>query len=860
MTTSSQSDFENLPLELAKQVEQQCQRFEADWRANEQPCFEDFVPGVPEAGRQALVRELVLLDVFYRRQAGEQVRAEDYQWFPDLDPEWLNRVVSGLTPDQAPRAGAKGDGSMTLGPSPVKAPETGSDLNPDQEVSPPAPASEETISSAVWPQVPGYEIQGKLGQGGMGIVYKARHIKLNRLVALKLIQAHAWSDEYGHARFRTEAEAIARLQHSNIVQIFEIGEQDSRPFLALEYAEGGSLDQQLNGTPLPPADAAGLVETLARAVHAAHQRGIVHRDLKPANVLRTANGTLKLTDFGLAKKLDASAVQTQSGAIVGTPSYMAPEQAAGKNREIGPATDVYALGAILYELLTGRPPFKAATPLDTVLQVLQDDPVSPRYLQPKTPRDLETICLKCLEKQPGRRYARADELADDLKRWTIGKPVRARRTSAISRTVKWARRSPARAGLVLLGGIVVVLIGVGVAMQLRTANREKEKHRFALYVNKVITAHASWGGLGAKQALDECPKDLRQWEWRFVKRLGDSPPPRFLDSVYPEFRFFYKELEDLVNFAFTPDSAPLALLRDDSRKRVHLCNATFDDQHRRLAEGSEDIVRAIMSTDCQRLAVVRAGPAIESSRKPLFRGPHQVGWMYDSFAPPTVEIWDASSDHQLCTLSGLKSDGVGSIAFSRDGQRLAVAAVGVEAGIWDASTGQQLHTLEALGVQSLAFSPDGRRLASAGQDGTVKVWDSMTGKVVRSLKGHTDWVNSVTFSPDAQRLASASRDRTVRIWDAIDGDELYTLIGHAESVESVAFSPDGQRLASGSVRSVRVWDTTLGVETITLRVEQREQRQSYCTGHVTFSPNGHLLACAGQYALRNGGFIWDATP
>src|SRR5262249_54617221 len=274
-------------------------------------------------------------------------------------------------------------------------------------------------------------------RGGMGVVYRARQKGLNRLVALKMILSGGHAGAVELARFRAEAEAIARLQHANIVHIHEVGESEGRPYFSLEYVDGGSLTDRRDGTPWPPADAARLVETLADAMHTAHQAGVVHRDLKPANVLLASGGSkppdigassgslhpplsalrAKITDFGLAKQMDSAHGQTQSGAILGTPSYMAPEQAGGRGREIGPATDLYALGAILYGLLTGRPRFKAATPLDTVLQVVGEDPVPPRRLVPKLPRDLDTICLKCLEKNPAKRYGSATELADDLGRW-----------------------------------------------------------------------------------------------------------------------------------------------------------------------------------------------------------------------------------------------------------------------------------------------------------------------------------------------------------------------------------------------------------------------------------------------------------
>ncbi|HJT77518.1 MAG TPA: serine/threonine-protein kinase [Gemmataceae bacterium] len=293
--------------------------------------------------------------------------------------------------------------------------------------------------------VPGYDILGELGRGGMGVVYKARHRALNRLVALKMILAGAHAGPEERRRFVREAEAVARLQHPNIVQIHEVGEHEGRPFLSLEFCAGGSLADRLGGTPLPAGAAARLVETLARAMHAAHQAGIIHRDLKPANVLLAEDGTPKVTDFGLAKKLDGAAGQTASGAIMGTPSYMTPEQAGGRSKEVGPPTDVYALGAILYELLTGRPPFRAATALDTVLQVVSEEPVPPSRLQPKLPKDLETVCLECLQKDRRRRYATAEALAEELRRFQEGRPVQARPVGIPTRVAMWARRNPVTA-------------------------------------------------------------------------------------------------------------------------------------------------------------------------------------------------------------------------------------------------------------------------------------------------------------------------------------------------------------------------------------------------------------------------------
>jgi tetratricopeptide (TPR) repeat protein len=296
---------------------------------------------------------------------------------------------------------------------------------------------------------PGYEVLGELGRGGMGVVYRARQKALDRSVALKVIlgAAHAGADQL--ARFRAEATAAARLSHPNIVQVFEVGDHAGSPFFSLELVDGGTLADRLRGEPQPPRQAAELVRTLARAVEHAHSRGVVHRDLKPANVL-IADGIPKVTDFGLAKQQAADSKLTQTGAILGTPSYMAPEQAEGDGALVGPAVDVYALGAILYECLTGRPPFKAATVVDTVYQVRHDDPIPPSRLQPKLPRDLETVCLKCLAKKPEQRYTSAAALADDLDRFLNNEPVRARPASVIVKGWKWARRHPARAAVLFI--------------------------------------------------------------------------------------------------------------------------------------------------------------------------------------------------------------------------------------------------------------------------------------------------------------------------------------------------------------------------------------------------------------------------
>jgi hypothetical protein len=441
-----------------------CDRFEGAWQAGGKPRLEEFLAQAPVEDRAGLLRELLKQDIVYRRRAGDPPTPEEYRARLPEYADLIEDVFAAL---------AGGPAQRPPGPPAREA-----------VTQPPAPAPLEaavespTSGAGAPPWVPGYEILGELGRGGMGVVYQARQKGLKRVIALKMILAGAHAGPQDLARFRTEAEAIARLQHPNIIQIHEVGEQDGLPYFSMEFCSGGSLAARLQGTPLPPRDAARLGEALARAMHAAHQAQVVHRDLKPANVLLQRKSDLphpkpapagaegafrlddyepKVTDFGLARKLD-EAGQTASGALLGTPEYMAPEQAAGKTKEVGPAADVYALGALLYECLTGRPPFRAATVLDTVLQVLEAEPAPPRLLNPGVSRDLETIILKCLAKEPARRYANALALAEDLRRFLAGEPIRARRPGMAERAVRWARRHSR--SVLRVGGVEAALIAL----------------------------------------------------------------------------------------------------------------------------------------------------------------------------------------------------------------------------------------------------------------------------------------------------------------------------------------------------------------------------------------------------------------
>jgi formylglycine-generating enzyme required for sulfatase activity len=435
------------PLEAARRIHQKCEQFEDAWNGPVRPQLGTFLSDVEEPERSWLLTELLALELELRQAAGEQPTEADYlQTFPD---ESDRDVIAA-----AFRRCADCESEAT-------------DVRPDSSTR--APTA---------PRIEGYDILDVLGRGGMGVVYKARHLALNRIVALKMILADGQAGPHDLARFRIEAEAAARLQHANIVQIHEVGEADGHPYCALEFVEGGNLTRKLHGKPVPAREAARLVEALARAMQLAHSRNVVHRDLKPANILLAADGTPKITDFGLARQLDRDSGETQAGAVMGTPSYMAPEQASGLAHEAGPSADVYALGAVLYECLAGRPPFKGSTVVQTLDQVRTQEPLPPSRVARSgdhattVPLDLDTICLKCLRKEPEKRYASAAELADELVRYQHGEPILARPVGRVERAGKWVKRNPVVTPVAAALVLVTVLGVAGIVWKYADAEEQ----------------------------------------------------------------------------------------------------------------------------------------------------------------------------------------------------------------------------------------------------------------------------------------------------------------------------------------------------------------------------------------------------
>jgi WD40 repeat protein/serine/threonine protein kinase/Flp pilus assembly protein TadD len=897
---------------LGAELEPILERFTRAWQAGERPVLEDFLKA-SGGQRRLLLIELIHEDLELRLKSGEHVRVETYcQRFPEIandsavvldlvaaeyllrrerDPDFSPCDYEQRFPalhgqlaahiqklEKRPEAlAANWQTADTLVPVAAAAADGQARAAAADNGRTP-PRGEGTAR----PMIPGYEILEELGRGGMGVVYKARQVGLGRLVALKMILAGSFAGDKERARFQTEAEAVARLQHANIVQIHDIGTHDGLPYFSLEFVDGGSLAARLDGTPLPWEEAARFVAILARAVHHAHERGIIHRDLKPGNILLASGGrkppdakepsgglrpplancVLKITDFGLAKKLDVGEGHTQSGAIVGTPSYMAPEQAGGHQAEIGPTVDVYALGAILYELLTGRPPFKAATSLDTVLQVVSEEPVPPSRLNPKLPRDLETICLKCLRKQPGRRYASALALAEDLQRLCAGEPIQARPVGRLERSGKWMKKHPAASALYAMIGLVVATLLVAMPYvswresQLRRvaeanevkaqtnlatakanamraeanekrADQSKAQLRTLTDLRGITTAYQDWRSgniIRPRQLLNDCPSKLRGWDWHFVNRM-----------IQPVLLSLPAGKARITSVKYTPDGKLLLAASLDGKIRIWQAATgrlirilTAHRQPLPITAKDFDVYGLAVSPDGNQFAagagdntVVVWDTATGAERLRL-RG--HAGLVRDvAFGPDgkrlastardgSVRIWDLASGKAARVFRLSEQEAVQGIAFGPDGK---FATTGSKVRLWEEATGKSVilagHAMESYG---LAFSPQGRFLAAAcGIEGLVRIWNPRTGQLVTALPGHPNYVLSVAFSPDGLHLASCGWKAELMVWETRSW-QVHRQRGGLATLAAAAFSPDTQEIAvgdwDGTIQSYRAYDTTDG--------------------------------------------------
>lgn len=877
-------------VDFVLRMDRACDEFERDWLRGEKRLIEVVIESFETHERDEVLRELVRLERELRLNDGERVERGEYEVrFPSLSLATMFETREAVSQERA-AAGAK-----------------------------------------AFPSVPGYEILERIGRGGMGVVHKARHLKLNRLVALKMIDGALPSEEQ-LARFQAEAEAVALLQHPHIVQIHEVGESDGRPFLALEFVEGQTLSRRLAGEPQPPVMAARLIELLARAMQVAHERGVVHRDLKPSNILlsaaasgssrsddsRTATslptsrtpesnertssttkrltavlpmdvttlyGSPKITDFGLAKRLDTDSDLTVTGAILGTPGYMAPEQAGGNTKSLGPAVDVYSLGAIFYEMLTGRPPFKAPTSLETLELVRNAEPVAPTRLQPRIPRDLETICLKCLRKEPEARFASMAELAEELQRFFAGRPILTRPASLVERSIKLAQRHPTAASLIVLSVLMLfVLTGVWInfTQQLASERKDadaarisaedsskkarlsandavsarndaesardealkaKERARASSYAASIQLAHRAWndGDIPRMTAILDGPEclpsagepDLRHWEWHYLSSLRStelkSLTCEFVPGPNPLAEGFTRGFHSA---CFTPDGTRVVATDWLSGRRVHVFDVASGQVVQSLDEHLDSVMGTVFSPDGKLCVTIGRHTAFT-----IIRDGH-------SFTPK----------HFLT-----QTDHVYGACFSNDSKLLFTACWDGKVHVWDVQTGKQTCEWFATqyGVLNVKLSPDGRRLATCGRGGSVKLWrphpDGPQHPWVEECQflGHRFQVTGLAFSPDGNVLATSSEDHEIKFWNVPEQRLIGTVRTHQKWVYHVAFSPDGQLLAACSD------DKTVSlIDTETQRVVRRLRGHTQVVRDVAFSPNGMLLATTG---LDRQIKIWDLT-
>lgn len=672
-----------------------------------------------------------------------------------------------------------------------------------------------------------YLLEAEVAHGGMGVVYRAHQVSLNRTVAVKLLLLGRYSSAESIERFRREAQAAAALRHPNIVTIHEVGEWEGQHFFSMELVEGRSLAEWLRDGPLLPGRAAECARAIADAIDHAHEHGVLHRDLKPSNVLIDPFGEVRVTDFGLAKKLDGSSDITITGQMVGTPNYLSPEQAAGRNEEVGPASDVYALGALFYELLTGRPPFLANSLQDTLLHIRDKDPVAPRVLNPATPRDLETICLKCLEKEPPRRYRSAAALAEDLQRWQNSEPIEARPVGPLERGVKWVQRHPGRAG----GSIALVLVFLagfaGVTWQWQRAEQQRRRAieeeaatRRNLYVSDMFGASQAYnqGNFGLARAMLERwrPRpgvtDLRGFEWHCLesRTRGDQ---RLGWAAHSNM---------VVGLSYSPDGRWLASASRDrtvklweaaSGKLLHtftgfsnvLFAVSFSSDGRRLAGGGWGVVHV---WDAASHEVILARQLDLDSK---LRGANpQVRPVFSPVDPNLLALGVGASDSGLphggevllCDLATgvertLPAAG-GRPAFSRDGRWLASGGTETVCKIWDIAAGTLRQTLQCeANVIAVEFVGNGPLVVCSTWDGELQLWDASTGKRQRDLNGEGLRQRALAISRDGGRVAAGGVAQEVHVWNFPKGADPVAWHGHGNEIWSLAFSPDGTSMASG---------------------------------------------------------------
>jgi WD40 repeat protein/tRNA A-37 threonylcarbamoyl transferase component Bud32 len=653
--------------------------------------------------------------------------------------------------------------------------------------------AEDPRSSVLPPFFGAYELIEEVARGGMGIVYKARQIKVNRIVAVKVLAAGAFASRDFLQRFRTEAETVASLNHPNIVPIYEVGDCAGQPFFSMRFVEDGPLSKRLadRSSPMAQPEAVRLLVTLAHAVQFAHQRGILHRDIKPGNVLLSAEGEPLLTDFGLAKLMEKESTLTRTLAMLGTPSYMSPEQARGEARQLTTAVDIYGLGAVFYELLTGRPPFAGGTTMETVRQVLESEPLRPSTLRSGIDRDLETICLKCLEKEPSHRYASAEALAADLERWRRQEPIVARPVGTGERITKWVRRRPKPAAL-----IAVTLLAVAAAA-------------FTLLASNVRLGKARVNEAHLRQQAEDKAEESR----RRLVRLNVNTGNRLVENGDPHEALLWL----VAALALDEENAARSRIHRQRiaavmRQAPHLDQIWFHDAF---------VFHAAFSPDGSRVA---------------------CGGL-----DHTVHIWDTETGRELT--SPLPHPGeLREVRFTDDGKRLLGLTQGGRLHSWDAVTGQPICLLPTQAApRSFDLSRDGRRVA-APVEGGARIFDLGTGEALSPLLAHANQVTSVRFHADETVVSCASGSGRITEWNVSNGQRGVRWSPHDARITSMAFSPDRSILATVSAPGIRLWNAA------SREMISELPPMKSALYEPSISPDGRWMATAG---FTSGARTWD---
>ena len=669
------------------------------------------------------------------------------------------------------------------------------------------------------PTIPGYQIDAPIGTGGMGVVYKARQTALQREVAIKMLLAGDFATSPQRARFLREAEAIAGLSHPSIVQIYDYGHCQGRPYYAMEYVDGRNLAEKLAASQLSVTDAARLTRDMADAMHHAHLSRIIHRDLKPANLLLTVSGEIKVTDFGIARMLDGGSRLTLTGDALGTPDYMAPEQAIGKHEDVGVAADIYSMGAILYEMLTGSPPFQASTAAETLRMVIHEEPVLPSRHNATVPADLQTICMKCLEKVPERRYASAAALANDLQCFLAEQPITARPISAMEKLLRWTKRNRALAtGLSAVTLLILSMLAVSIIAASHFRRLAKENGELAMQKTKLaIDANVQRGKAVEAEKIEQQ-----------LRKNAESLTAEMQRMLY------VTEMNLASQFAESPGGM----------RRLFERLVPWDTSQPDVRDWEWGYLNGLLN--------------LSESVLPA----HAQGVQHLAFNPTGDQLLTVGGDHRACIWNVASSElydrftghtaPVQSGAWSPTGELVVTADRSGSVCIWDPKSCELLIRWQTSNspLNSVAWSPDGKWIVTGGNDRLLRVWDAATGSLKHEIPGHADRVMALDFNKNTQVLASCGPEKKVLLWDIESGTQLAALEGHQGWVSDVRWSPDGERLASSSAdRSAIIWD--IKNRTPALRLDARSQGMK-C---VTWNSDGSQIATGGDDQTTR---IWSA--